>query len=346
MAPSVLFIAGIHRSGTTLAARLLGEIEGFFCAGEVNAAWGSDMCACGRPVDECPVWSAVLARAFVGTHPPDRREILALQAHIRSRPVQLLNLIRQGRHPTDDHPVRRYGEILRRIFVAIHEVTGADVVVDSTKSPNYAYVTAKFTGLPVSILHLVRDPRAVAYSLLRQPLDPRKAQGYPEILGPVVSSGRWLVWQALTETLASAAVHGRYRRMCYEDLVRAPTEALFSACQLVGVADRDLPQFLTSDTANLTESHIVSGNRGRCRVGPTTIRLDDEWRTCMKPLARTLATLPALPLLPHYGYGLLASRRAVSPSAFASQQRSEGTSASTGRASAAQSLGPVRGTER
>ena len=196
--------------------------------------------------------------------------------------------------------------------MAIHEVTGADVVVDSTKNPNYAYVTAKFTGLPVSILHLVRDPRAVAYSLSRRPLNPRKAQGYPETLVPVVSSGRWLVWHGLTETLASAAVHGRYRRMRYEDLVRSPADALFSACELVGVADRELPQFLTSDTADLNESHIVSGGLGRFRAGPTAIRLDDEWRMCMKPLARTLATLPALPLLPHYGYGLLASRRAIS----------------------------------
>ena len=228
--PSVLFIAGVHRSGTTLAARLLGEIEGFFCAGELSELWDSEMCACGRPVDECPVWSAVLARAFVGNHPPDRRDILALQAHIRSRPLQLLSLIREGRHPTDDHPARRYGEILRRIFMAIHEVTGADVVVDSTKNPNYAYVTAKFTGLPVSILHLVRDPRAVAYSLSRRPLNPRKAQGYPETLVPVVSSGRWLVWHGLTETLASAAVHGRYRRMRYEDLVRSPADALSSVC--------------------------------------------------------------------------------------------------------------------
>jgi len=306
--PSVLFIAGIHRSGTTLAARLLGEIQGFFCAGELNSLWASEMCACARPVDECPVWSAVLTRAFVGTHPPDRREILALQAHIRSRPVQLLSLIREGGHPTDDHPARRYGEILRRIFVAINEVTGADVVVDSTKNPNYAYVTATFTGLPVSILHLVRDPRAVAYSLSRLPLEPGKPQEYKGILGPAVSSGRWLVWHGLTETLASAAVHGRYQRMRYEDLVRAPAGALLSACKLVGVADRELPQFLTSDTANLNENHTVSGNRERCRVGPTTIRLDDEWRRCMKPLARTLATLPALPLLPHYGYGLLTSR--------------------------------------
>lgn len=320
----MLFIAGLHRSGTTVAGRLLGEIEGFFCAGELNSVWESEMCACARPVDKCPVWSAVLARAFVGTHPPDRREIVALQAHVRSRAPQLLSLIREGRHPTDDHPARRYGEILRRIFMAIHEVTGADVVVDSTKNPNYAYVTARFTGLPVSILHLVRDPRAVAYSLSRQPLDPGKAQGYPDTLGPMVSSGRWLVWHGLTETLASAAVHGRYHRMRYEDLARAPADALVSACELVGVADRELPQFLTSDTVNLSESHVVSGNRARSRVGPTTIRLDDEWRMCMKPLARTLATLPALPLLPHYGYGLLAPRRAISSASDQSPFRAEG----------------------
>lgn len=303
--PSVLFIAGMHRSGTTIVARLLGEIEGFFCAGELNSLWESEGCGCGRPVDECPVWSAVLARAFAHTRPPSRAEILTLQAHIRSRPVQLLSLIRAGRHPGADHPARRYGEILRAVFLAICEVTGADVVVDSTKTPSYAYVTAKLTGLPVSILHLVRDPRAVANSFVASPGNEEQYMGR---LAPLVSSGRWLVWNGLVETLGSTVARGQYRRVRYEDVTRMPLDAMSSACDLVGITNRALPHFVVSDTVNFGESHTVAGNIGRFQVGPTTIRPDDEWRTCLRPAARSLATWPALPLLAHYGYGLVTSR--------------------------------------
>src|SRR5205085_7467290 len=100
-----------------------------------------------------------------------------------------------------------------------------------TKTPSYAYVTAKLTGLPVSILHLVRDPRAVANSFIKSPGNEVQYMGR---LAPLVSSGRWLAWNVMVETLGSTAVKGHYRRMRYEDMVRAPADAMVSARELVG----------------------------------------------------------------------------------------------------------------
>ena len=58
----VLYIAGTGRSGSTLLASILGEVEGVFAAGEVRYLWQRGLaerrlCGCGVPVRDCPVWT-------------------------------------------------------------------------------------------------------------------------------------------------------------------------------------------------------------------------------------------------------------------------------------------------
>ena len=74
---TVLYIAGTGRSGSTVLAAILGEVEGVFAAGEVRYLWQRGLvegrlCGCGVPVAECPLWSAVLAtvEASGSTLPP------------------------------------------------------------------------------------------------------------------------------------------------------------------------------------------------------------------------------------------------------------------------------------
>src|ERR1700684_4694430 len=68
MSTAVIYIAGTGRSGSTVLANILGEVEGLFAAGEVRYLWQRGLkegrlCGCGLPVRECPVWSRVLAMA-------------------------------------------------------------------------------------------------------------------------------------------------------------------------------------------------------------------------------------------------------------------------------------------
>ena len=67
--PVVLYIAGPGRSGSTLLDLVLGQVDGVVSIGELRNLWyagfhGAWPCGCGKPVTECPFWSAVLARAF------------------------------------------------------------------------------------------------------------------------------------------------------------------------------------------------------------------------------------------------------------------------------------------
>jgi hypothetical protein len=54
----VLYIAGPTRSGSTLLSKILGEVDGFFNAGEIIDIWdrglASDgLCSCGKAMSQC-----------------------------------------------------------------------------------------------------------------------------------------------------------------------------------------------------------------------------------------------------------------------------------------------------
>src|SRR5580704_12095604 len=107
MSTVVLYIAGTGRSGSTLLANILGEVDGVFAAGEVRYLWQRGLterrlCGCGVPVRECPVWSRVLAEAGHLDEPARMDGIVSLLKHtgrIRNLPAMLLGSIRPGLDP-------------------------------------------------------------------------------------------------------------------------------------------------------------------------------------------------------------------------------------------------------
>ena len=61
-----------------------------------------------------------------------------------------------------------YAEKTGMLYSAIADTTGCDVIVDSSKWPQYGLLLTERLPLDVYVLHLVRDPRAVAYSWQRR----------------------------------------------------------------------------------------------------------------------------------------------------------------------------------
>src|SRR3712207_7778115 len=75
----VLYVVGLGRSGSTILSNSLGQIAGYFSAGELNFIWRHNvlenrLCGCGRPFRECPVWTRVMDEAFGGVDGVDRSE--------------------------------------------------------------------------------------------------------------------------------------------------------------------------------------------------------------------------------------------------------------------------------
>ncbi|MEV6967465.1 sulfotransferase [Hamadaea sp. NPDC051192] len=291
--PRVLYLAGWGRSGTTILDNILGSYPGVFSAGELCFLWRRGLisgrrCGCGTPVRDCDLWQAVLSSAY-GDDPPDPRQVVAWQDEA-ARARHTARILRDG-HPLVD--------VMARLYQGIADVTGASLIIDSSKLPSGAALLA---GSPSAYLvHMVRDPRAVAHSWQRpkQQLDLPSRVTLMKPHSTWDSTAKWLTWNYLTELTARRfAVH---RRLRYEDFARSPRSVVEDLLGMAGVPVDDGP-FLDDRTVALAANHTVSGNPGRFTTGPVAIRADEAWRRDMRPSARMLAGTLALPLRWRYRY--------------------------------------------
>lgn len=285
---------------------LLGQLEGFTSVGEMRSLWHNGLlegrlCGCGKHVRECDFWRQVLDVGF-GDDQPDPRAVTELQdIHLRTRPRQLLGLRRAA---AGDVPpgLRRYVSIVETTYRAIAAVDGASVIVDSSKVPADAYALLTLSELDVYVLHLVRDPRAVAHSAARakpSPDDPNSASMVTQL--PIRTALGWSVWNGVLNRMVRPAGGERYMRLRYEDFASDPRRATAEILDFVGAGEVDLP-FTGERTVRFAPTHGPSGNPDRLGRGESAIRPNDRWREEMSNPARLAATLPALPLMGAYGY--------------------------------------------
>src|SRR6185312_6340404 len=165
----VIYIAGDGRSGSTLLDRLIGAYPGVFSCGELgnllqSTASSEQLCACGDRAQACGFWHEVLRRWSVMVPDFTEREYRGLQRRYE-RLRHLLHPHHDQALTLDDPRFARYAEYTGALFNAIADLSGATVIVDSSKSPARALALSRIPGLEVRMLHLVRDVRGVAYSL-------------------------------------------------------------------------------------------------------------------------------------------------------------------------------------
>jgi Sulfotransferase family len=302
----VLYILGRGRSGSTIFANVLGALDGYFSAGEVRYLWDpvvtASGCGCGRPVEGCPVWSRVLA----ATEGVDRERLAALHAeHIKES--RLRSLLAESM--TGPGELTEYAGGVARIYEAIAEVTGASVIIDSSKRPAYAASLLLAPGIDVYIVHFVRDPRASAYSWRSR--NYRAGAGAGRAIarrGAVDATLRWSLLNRGAEAVLRAAGAGWGRRVRYEDFVAAPQAVTEETASWLGqVPDRS--PFLDEATVEAGTNHTVEGNPSRFETGTLSIREEARWRGEQTFLDRWASTLVALPYLRRYGYPLIPPRR-------------------------------------
>lgn len=295
----VLYLTGKGRSGSTLLSMVLGELDGFFAAGELRFFWRRGLvearrCACGEPIPACPVWGEV-ARRLVDLD----AERLAADSEAVFRWGAAPRLL-AGRTGSWD-AFGRWAEATERLLAAVTEVTGAEVVVDSSKWPTDPGALGRVGGIRPFSLLLVRDPRAVAWSWQRtkthHDLDqPREMDRYPSWH----SGLSWIVRNAVAE-LATRRSPGPRATLRYEDFVADPAAGLARIAALVGRTP-DIGAVLHDRTLTVHEGHTLAGNPTRFGGSEVTIRPDEEWSTNLPARDRRLVTALTWPLRPRYGY--------------------------------------------
>jgi hypothetical protein len=310
----VLSVVGAGRSGTTVLAAILGEVDGFSAAGELRWLWERGVleqrpCGCGSVPAECPVWRPVIhaALARLGGRPAERdsqalaAEVVAAQHRLARwyNQPQALAAVRADRPAWADLQLVR--AVTGAAVTAFAEATAARVVVDTSKRPLDAAVMSTLPGVEAYVVHLVRDPRAVVHSWRRRKTF--TAAGQTRSIGTRSLAGtvrRWTANSLSAEALARLLPADRWLQMCYEDFATNPRRSVAAILALVG--EPEVAPFDDEYTVRLGANHIVAGNPSRFTLGKVTIRSDDEWRTTLPATDRRLVTAATWPLMRHYGY--------------------------------------------
>jgi hypothetical protein len=298
----VLFILGTTRCGSTILENVLGSLPGFFAAGEIHMLWRGATrgfrCGCGETIDACPFWAPVL-EASGG--PSDPAEVYRWQL-AAARMLHTPRLLRgAGRPGNPGGDLGRYEALLRRLYPQIRASSEARVLVDSSKSPAAAAILAGLDELDLYVLHLVRDPRGVAYSWARGRPAGADAHGPRDYRpGSVRTTGRWVSTNLLGDAVRRRLPPERTMLLRYEDFVDQPRAVVASIARFVGEQPVERP-FVSDRIVDLDPNHAVSGNRSRFSQGDVEIRLDDEWRRAPGGDRLLVSTLAA-PWLGRYGY--------------------------------------------
>ena len=313
----VLSVTGAGRSGTTVLASILDGFEGFASAGEVRRLWERGVaegrpCGCRRLPVDCPVWSGVITRTLEAddaSSPAEAlRHIIAAQhelSQLRNRP-RLLRSAAGG--DAGWAALQRVRTALGVACVAFAESTHARVVVDTSKRAEDAAVFASLPDVEHYVLHIVRDPRAVAHSWRRAKRF--SAAGSTRTMGTrrvPATVRRWIENCLGTEALLRYVPRERSLRVRYEDFCRDPRAVVGQILVLLDESGEG--PFEDDHTVRLGPNHIVAGNPSRFTTGSVTIRADEEWRARMPRHEKLLIEVFTKPLMLRYGYGGSHERR-------------------------------------
>lgn len=306
----VLSMVGAGRSGTTVLASILGEVEGVLSAGELRWLWERGVlagrpCGCGAPPAECPLWGPVIERAVQDLGGRDVREtaqrIVAAQHEVGRRKNLPRVLASAGGRPSDWPALRLVQQATAAACEALVHTTGMLTLVDTSKRPIDAAIVASVPGIDHYVLHIVRDPRAVAHSWSR--VKTFTAAGSTRTMGRLgarSTARRWVTNALAAELLLRRTPPERWLRLRYEDFAAEPRPRVDAILSFLGHGGP--APFLDDQTVLLGPNHIVSGNPNRFTTGEVTIRPDDEWRRQMPAPKQRGVALAAFPLMVRYGY--------------------------------------------
>lgn len=304
---NVVFLAGLGRSGSTLFERMVAELPGVCSLGEVVHLWeralrNDERCGCGASFSACPFWTAVGRHAFGGWENLRADEVLGLQRRVdRNRFVPRLAM--PWLRPATRADLERYLDLYERIYAAASQVSGADVVVDSSKHVSLAYCLRWARGIDITVAHMVRDSPGVAYSWSKEVPRP-EVVGRVELMpryGVLRVAAMWTVYNLLLELLGRLGIRSTLVR--YEDVVNDPRAVLRDVADSAGLSTtNDSTEFVSGDAVRLTTGHTVAGNPMRFRTGTIPLRRDDAWRRDL-PISSILAiTTLTLPVRWRLGY--------------------------------------------
>jgi Sulfotransferase family len=315
---NIVNVVGIGRSGSTVFGQVTANQPGLQFIGEMDLLWDRGfshnlLCICGQQFRDCPFWSAADSDAFGGLPASTAEELIKLERRV-VRERRLKELLSPGPSRAEDMALLvAYRSALYRAMAA----RGRPWLVDITKAPVYGLMISHLEGVALHVVHLVRDPRAVAFSWQRKVarndttpdlIKAAAAAGYNlrshmQVLSPREAATRWMRRNLLAAALRPRAAS--FQLVRYEDFVLDPEDTMARVRRVIGLPEGG-PVLGADGLVHLGEVGHAMGGNPRRRAGGTDVRLklDDEWRRSLSRQDRLTVTSICAPLMVRYGYPL------------------------------------------
>ncbi len=299
----LIYIAGYGRSGTTLLDIALGQHEAIFGAGEITTlarhVWNkNEHCACGAPVRQCPLWKEVVELWTMG----EAADFMENYRRFQEETETLVSARRLGWRFRRNGKANDHSRDSLKLLRDLSNVSGRTILVDSSKLPGRAFALARLPGVELYVVHLVRDGRGVAWSLMK-PYKREVEKGIQKEVKPkplFYTAIRWMMVNLAAELLCRQVGRRRSIRIRYEDFVADPRATLESIISLTGEEVR--PDQYRRDQPFHPE-HQVAGNRHRMQKA-ITLRKDDRWHEEMPAHKQLAFSIACVLFLKRYGYPL------------------------------------------
>lgn len=243
----IVYVSGCTHGGTTLLYRLLNAHPDIISIGSAKnlpekIRHEHKACQCGNPVKSCEFWTRVDSK---------------LRKGYDSRSLSTLNI--------EDFDIRNFRKENRIFFGAIKEVSGCNIVVDSSRnSERLKKLNSSFDENSIKVINIYKKPPAQVLSWIR-----KKKQGVGR--ASLTYSVRWLRTIWVTKRRESTFT------LSYEDFCDDPHNGLRSLFTFLGVsASRNMiDDILKKDLAEL-KCHALGGQR--LRFSPNKIKKDERWK--------------------------------------------------------------------
>lgn len=313
----VIYVLGPGRSGTGVLGRLLSTIDGAVFAGELRRLWSRGLrpgrtCACGRPHAKCAVWSKLLVPGATFAE-PSLNEIGRIQKKVAPEHLGWRSALRLRRLSAPPPPATAAGRYLAAytdLHTAFARVSGATVVIDSSKSAADAALLAVRPNVTTYVVQILRDPRGVAFSLQNHSAN---SAGLGQHALALRAAMRWVAKHLTNEAIRRRYGSERSILLRYEQLVEDPRGTVDAVAKLVGLPS-PVVDLAPGVPIRVPEVHGPDGSKRRRFVTTEVVlQLDTRWQKELHPLDRFLVTLLTYPLLRRYGYPIRTRREDTLP---------------------------------
>jgi hypothetical protein len=272
LSKQIIFIAGAGRSGSTLLDITLGNIKNHFSLGELiffveNGLINNEYCSCGSKVVDCEFWSKILMEWNKSRILTNEEFVNAQYSLLRNKKT-LLNLY-YCLFPKKKHA--DYLKDLKTLYSVIFEVSGMNILIDSSKNVQYIN-QLKRLPFKLKVIHLKRSFFGVLNSVKKTiKKDPKL--GVEKELIPQSFTYALFIWLFDNLFAKLFSIGLEYKRVSYESFIENPSLELLKITKLTPD-----DKHLLKSRGPLKSKHLVAGNRLRMKDNIYILKTSKEKR--------------------------------------------------------------------